>query len=718
MLDAIFAPRSIAVVGASPDERKLGHTVLKNIVENGFPGAIYPIHPTADEVLGHAAAPSISDLPETPDLAVIVVPPRAVLQVAEECGQRGVQGLIVITAGFKEVGAEGQKLEDQLLEIVRRYNMRMVGPNCLGVIDTVTKMNASFAALMPLPGSIAFMSQSGAICTAILDWSYAEGIGFSRFVSLGNKADVDEVALLQAWNDDPQSRVILAYLEGISNGPAFMEVARQVTRQTPVIAIKSGTTAAGSRAISSHTGSLAGSEAAYEAAFRQSGILRARTMQDVFDQALIFAYQPMIQGDRIAIVTNAGGPGILATDAVENAGLQLARFESSTIERLQRDLPPTANVFNPIDIIGDARSDRYRVGIEAALADPNVDAVLVLLTPQAQSDVPETAEVIAELAEAQPEPRKPVVASFMGEYSLAPALKILNERRIPNYAFPERAVAALKAMYTYKQRSEQPAGTYESFEVDHDRVKRTFDEVRGQGRLELGELEAREVMAAYGMRLPESQLAQSPEEAVEIANRIGYPVVMKISSPDILHKSDIGGVRVGIASASEARDAFELIEYRARRYQPNADIRGVLVQQQAPKGRECLVGVSRDPQLGPLIGFGMGGIYVEVLKDVEFRLAPLSREEAQEQIEAIRSFPILRGVRGQAPADLDSVLDTLLRVSQLVIDYPEIVEMDINPLMVYDKGQGSLVLDARIILGDPRAAEHHADHAAQAHAGH
>ncbi len=698
MLQAIFAPRSIAVVGASPDVRKLGHTVLRNIVQNHFPGALYPIHPAADEVLGYKVYASVSDLPETPDLAVLVVPPRAVLGVAEECGQRGVKGLIVITAGFREVGGEGRNLEEALLAIVRRYEMRMVGPNCLGVIDNVAQMNASFAALMPLKGNIAFMSQSGAICTAILDWSVEQGIGFSRFVSLGNKADVDEVALLKAWDDDAHSRVILAYLEGISRGPEFMEVARHVTRQTPVIAIKSGTTAAGSRAISSHTGSLAGSESAYEAAFRQSGIIRAATMQDVFDQALIFAYQPLIQGDRIAIVTNAGGPGILATDAIENAGLQLARFEPGTVRQLQAQLPPTANVYNPIDIIGDARSDRYRVGIQAALADPNVDAVLVLFTPQAQSDVPETAAVIAELAEAQAEPKKPVVASFMGQHSLAPALKILNERRIPNYAFPERAVASLGAMVQYRRWREQPPGDYAAFEVDREHVRRTFDEVRSQGRLELGEIEAREVMAAYGMRLPASELAQSPEAAVEIANRLGYPVVLKISSPDILHKSDIGGVRVGIQSASEARDAYELIEYRARRYQPNADVRGVLVQQQAPKGRECLVGVSRDPQLGPLIGFGMGGIYVEVLKDVVFRLAPLSQQEAQEQIESIRSFPILRGVRGQAPADIPSILDTLLRTSQLVVDFPEIVEMDINPLMVYDQGQGAIVLDARIIL--------------------
>lgn len=709
MLEAIFAPHAVAVVGASPDERKLGHTVLKNIVTNNFPGAIYPIHPTADEVLGHKAYPSVTALPETPELAVIVVPPGAVLQVAEECGEKGVKGLIVITAGFKEVGGEGRQLEDQLLEIVRRYEMRMVGPNCLGVIDNVAHLNASFAALMPLEGNIAFMSQSGAICTAILDWSVVEGIGFSRFVSLGNKADIDEVALLNAWNDDPNSRVILAYLEGISDGPGFIKVARQVTKQTPVIAIKSGTTDAGSRAISSHTGSLAGSESAYEAAFNQTGVLRARTMQDVFDQALIFAYQPLVNGDRIAIVTNAGGPGILATDAIENAGLQLANFDASTIETLRAQLPPTANVFNPIDIIGDAKSDRYHVGIKAALADPNVDAVLVLFTPQAGSEVQRTAEIIAELAESQGEPRKPVVASFMGEKSLGPALEILNERKIPNYPFPERAVSALRSMVQYKAWRERPEGEYVSFDVDRNRVRRTFDAVRAEGRLELGEVEAREIMAAYGMRLPASELARSPDEAVEMANRIGYPVVLKISSPDILHKSDIGGVRAGIETAGEVRDAYELIEYRARRYQPNADIRGILVQQMAPKGRECLVGVSRDPQLGPLIGFGMGGIYVEVLKDVVFRLAPLSKADAQEQIEAIHSYPILRGVRGQAPADIGSILDTLLRTSQLVTDFPEIVEMDINPLMVYDQGQGAIVLDARIILAESATSPQHAE---------
>lgn len=695
MLEEIFAPQSVAVVGASPDPSRLGHRVFKNVVDNGYRGRIYPIHPTAADVLGLKAYRSVLAIPDPVELAVLVIPPQFVLPVVEECGQKGVKGLVVITAGFKEIGGEGAKLEQQLVKLVRRYRMRMVGPNCLGIIDTVTDLNASFAALMPDDGEIAFMSQSGAICTAILDWSKSENIGFSRFVSLGNKADVDEVALLRSWGADPANKVILAYLEGINDGPGFVQTAREVTKHTPVIAIKSGTTAAGTRAISSHTGSLAGSESAYEAAFNQSGIIRARTMEQLFDFALAFAYQPLISGPRIAIVTNAGGPGIIATDAIERAGLKMAEFSPATVTMLQRDLPPTANVFNPIDVIGDAKADRYRVGIKAALDDAGVDAVLVLFTPQAGSEAEETARVMAELSADQP---KPVVASYMGAFSIGPALELLNQFKIPNYEFPERAVAALAAMYQHRRWREQPSLNYARFDVDQARVRQLFDEVRASGRVELGEIEARDVMAAYGMKLPESRLARSPEEAAQIASEIGFPVVMKISSPDILHKSDIGGVRVGIADAQSASDAYELIAYRARKYSPNARIWGVLVQEMARKGREVLVGVSRDPQFGPLIGFGMGGIYVEVLKDVEFRLAPLSRQEVSEQVRAIRSFPLLQGVRGEQPADLVAAEDVVLRVSQLVSDFPEIVEMDINPLVVYNQGEGVTVLDARIIL--------------------
>lgn len=695
MLEAIFAPQSLAVVGASPDPTKLGHRVLRNIVDNGYTGRIVAIHPTATSVLGHPAHPSIAAMPEPVDLAVVVVPAAAVLAVVEECGAKGIQGLIIITAGFKEVGGAGKALERTLIERMRHYGMRMVGPNCLGVIDTITPLNASFAALMPNPGGIAFMSQSGALCTAILDWSKTAGIGFSRFVSLGNKGDVDEVALLQAWGGDPQNRVILAYLEGINNGPAFVETARVVTKQTPVIAIKSGTTQAGTRAIASHTGSLAGSEKAYEAAFMQSGILRATTMEELFDYALAFAYQPLSTGNRIAIVTNAGGPGIIATDAAERSGLALAQFNPETIATLQRDLPPTASVFNPIDVIGDARSDRYRVALAAALADPNVDAVLVLFTPQAGSEPEVTAQVIADLSAGQ---HKPVITSYMGAASLGPALELLNANRIPNYAFPERAVAALRAMARQYAWSQQPAGTIATFDVDRERVRAVFARVREAGRVELGEIEAREVIEAYGMRLPQSQLARSPEEAVAIASAIGFPVVMKISSPDILHKSDIGGVKVGVADANAVRDTYELIEYRARKYNPEAAIWGVLIQQQVRKGRELLVGVNRDPQFGPLVAFGMGGIYVEVLKDVAFRLAPITREEAHAQIREIRTFPLLRGVRGDLPADIAAAEEVILRVSQLVTEFPEIVEMDINPLVVHNQGEGAIVLDARIIL--------------------
>ncbi|MCG8346640.1 MAG: acetate--CoA ligase family protein [Chloroflexales bacterium] len=696
MLEEIFSPQSVAVVGASPNPMRLGHQVLKNIVTNGYPGRIYPIHPSATTVLDLPAFPSVLAIPDPIDLAVIIIPAEHVLAVIEECGQKGVNGLIVITAGFKEIGSAGKELERRLLECVRHYGMRMVGPNCLGVIDTVIKLNASFAALMPSDGEIAFMSQSGALCTAILDWSKAAGIGFSRFVSLGNKADIDEVALLQAWNGDPHSNVILAYLEGIADGPGFIAAARQVTPHTPVIAIKSGTTAAGTRAASSHTGALTGSESAYEAAFTQSGIIRAREMQELFDFALAFAYQPPLAGDRIAVVTNAGGPGIIATDAIERSGLKMATFEPDTIRTLQRDLPPTANVFNPIDIIGDARSDRYRIALAAALADPGVDGVLVLFTPQANSDIIETVQIIIDRSKNQ---SKPVLTSFMGAVSLGPALDLLNRNRIPNYTFPERAVNVLTAMARYSTWKQRPKPEYIHFEVDHQRVRDLFAKVQASGRVELGEIEAREVMDAYGLHLPQSRLAQSPDEAAQIATEIGYPVVMKISSPDILHKTDIGGVRVGIPDAAAARDSYELIEYRARKYSPDARIWGVLVQEMIGKGRELLVGVNRDPQFGPLIVVGMGGIYVEVLKDVAFRLAPMSRQEVAEQIQSIRTFPLLRGVRGEAPADIASIEDVVLRVSQLVTDFPEIVEMDINPLVVHNQGEGAIVLDARIILG-------------------
>lgn len=628
-------------------------------------------------------------------MAVIVIPNKYVAEALEECGQKGVKGAIIITAGFREAGLEGVRMERELVAIAKRYGMRLIGPNCLGVIDTICPLDASFAAGMPIKGKIAFMSQSGALCTAILDWALAAGFGFSRFVSLGNKADVDEVDLLAAWENDPHSKVILTYIEGLSDGRAFMEVARRVTRRIPVIAVKSGSTDAGSRAVSSHTGSLAGSARAYESAFRQSGVLRAESIQHLFDYSLAFAYQPVLRGGRIAIVTNAGGPGVMATDALEREGLSLASLSRDTIEFLREHLPPAANIYNPVDILGDAQTDRYVLALEAVLKDEGVDGVIVILAPQVMTKVEETAEAVGRIASNHD---KPVLGCFMGEAKVGPGIKILNDYQVPNYPFPERAVGAFKAMLDYRRWLERPPQEIEKFDVDRERVRQVFDRVRAEGRQTIGDAEAREIMEAYGIRIPQSELATTAEEAVDIAERIGYPVVMKIASPDILHKTDIGGVKLGITSATDVRDAFDLLIYRATRYMPDAEIWGCLVQEMVMGGKEVIVGMNCDPQFGPLMMFGLGGIYVEALKDVSFRIAPFSRQEAREMIAEIRSYSLLKGVRGEKPSDIEAIVDTLLRLSQLVTDFPEIMEMDINPLIVFEAGRGVVGVDMRLVL--------------------
>jgi len=696
LLDMFFDPKSVAIIGAAREPGKLGYAVVDNIIKSGFTGPIYPINPNAAEILGRQCYPSILDVPGHVDLAVITVPARIVATVLDQCGQHGVRGVIIITAGFREIGAEGARMERELIGIAHRYDMRLVGPNVLGMIDTVTPINASFAAGMPKKGTISFMSQSGALCTAILDWADAHGIGFARFISIGNKADVNEIDLLQAWQQDQKTDVIIAYLEGITDGQRFIEVARQVTREKPVIALKSGSTGAGARAASSHTGTLAGSARAYDAAFSQCGVIRAMSVQDLFDYSIAFAYQPLLPGDRIAIVTNAGGPGIMGTDAVENYGLKLASLTQETQAYLAAHLPAAANVHNPIDVLGDALADRYGLAVEAALKDPNVDGVLVILTPQVMTQVVESAQAVCDAVERMKGCGKPVLGCWMGQAITAAGAAVLNEHHIPNYQFPERAAAALKAMSTYRKWRERPPVEIPHVAVDHARVKAIFDKARSENRLALGDFEARDVMEAYGLRLPKSVLAKTPDEAVAAAESMGYPVVLKVASPDILHKSDIGAVKVGLADATQVRDAFDIIMYRAGKYMPNADIWGCTVQEMVAKGKEVIIGMSKDPQFGPLLLFGLGGIYVEVLKDVTFRVAPISRMEATEMISEIRSFPLLRGVRGEKPSDLEAAIDALLRVSQLVTDFPEIVELDVNPLMIHE--HGAVAVDMRIIL--------------------
>ena len=698
MLNSFFEPKSVAVIGASTNPVKLGHAVLKNLVDGGYAknGKIFPINLNSEKILGYKAYPSVLDVPDPIDLAVIVIPYKFVPDALRTCGEKEIPAAIVISAGFREAGREGLEREYELIDIANQYNIRLVGPNCLGIIDTFTPMNASFAAGTPPKGPMGFMSQSGALGTAVLDIALAGRLGLSKFVSLGNKADVDEIDLVKAWEEDAHTDVILMYVEGMPNGQEFINVARKVTKKKPIVAIKSGVTQSGSRAVSSHTGSLAGSEQAYQAAFLQAGVLRATSMESLFDVALALGYQPPLKGDRIAIITNAGGPGILATDALERSGLSLSRFELETIRTLEEQLPDAASAANPVDVLGDARADRYSFALDTVSNDPNVDGLLIVLTPQAMTEINATAHEVGEIAQ---KTNKPILACFMGEAKVQSGIAVLQDYGVPNYPFPERAAQSFKAMAEYREVRKRSSPEFVHYEVDKDSVRSIIEEVLSEGRVTIGDFEAREILTAYGMKIPQSELAATPEEAIEIARKIGYPVVLKIASPDILHKTDIGGVKVNLANQEEVQDAYELMVYRAQRYIPEARIWGCLVQEMVPSGGiEVLIGMNRDPQFGPLVTFGLGGIYVETLKDVTFRVAPFSRQEAQEMLSEIRAHALLDGVRGQPEVDKDAIVAVLLRIGQLVQDFPQILELDINPLMVYPRSQGAIAIDMRLVL--------------------
>ena len=694
-LDMLFNPKSVAVVGASANPTKLGFQITKNIVDSGYKGAIYPINPSTPEILGLKAYPSLLDIPGPVDEIVVVTPNKFVPAIMEEAGKKGVKGAVVITAGFREAGPEGRQLEEQVIEMARRYGIRMVGPNCLGLIDTWTPINATFASNTTSAGSIAFASQSGALAVAVLDYALAANINFSQVVSLGNKADVDEVALFEDWGDNEHTNVIMAYIEGIRDGARFIRTARETARKKPIIAVKSGRTASGSKAVSSHTGSLAGSDAAYDAAFAQTGVLRADSVQELFDYAIAFAYQPLIQGNRVAFVTNAGGPGVMATDALERNGLVLADLAPETQQYLGSVLPASANIHNPVDVLGDALSDRYQAALTAVLKDAGVDGVIVMLTPQSGTEILETAQALVDASKTS---TKPILACFIGGNRAGVGVEILAKNRVPNYPYPERAVAALGAMYRYYSWKQKPPVEIETFTVDKQAVVDLFAAVRKDGRKTIGDSEAQAILKAYGITIPQSTVAPTPDEAVAFCNKIGYPVVMKIASPDILHKSDVGGIIVGVKNDKEAREAFATLIERAKAHKPDATIWGAQIQEMVTNAREVIIGMSCDPQFGPLVMFGLGGIYVEVLKDVTFRVAPMSRIQAREMVQAIRTFKLLAGVRGQAPSDVDAIVDTILRVSQLVTDFPEIAELDINPMLVREQGKGAVAVDMRLIL--------------------
>lgn len=696
MLEAFFDPQSIAVVGVAREEGKVGHFVFDNLLAGGYPGTVYPVNPKASEIHGHRSYANVGELPEVPDLAVIVVPAAAVPDVIDECGELGVHAAIVISAGFKESGPAGGALEREIAARARTHGMRLLGPNCLGLIATGSSLNASFAGSMPPVGSISFMSQSGALGTAILDWAAGEGLGLAHFVSLGNRADLSEADLLDAWRDDDSAHVVVAYLESVADGARFLEAASATTRVKPVIALKSGGSDAGARAVSSHTGSLAGSEAAYDAAFHRSGVIRARTVEELFDLATTLSRQPLPRGQGVAILTNAGGPAVLATDACERAGVSLASLENDTLDALRGMLPAAAALYNPIDILGDAEPERYRDAAKILCDDPNVHTLLVILTPQAMTDPTRTARLLGEVVADR---EITVIASFMGGHSVKDGISVLREADIPSFPFPERAVTTLAAMYDYQRHLRRPDTEPAALEPDRELVARIIAEAIAAGRSFITEEQASAIVAAYGVAVPRGTVAPDLSSAREFAREIGYPVVAKIASPDILHKSDIGGIEVGIESDDELAAAYDRILARARSYAPDAVIHGIHIQELVAGGREVIVGVERDSQFGPLLMFGLGGVYVEVLKDVTFRLCPLDIPEAREMMAEIRGYGLLRGARGQRPADLDAVADTIVKVSALVTDFPEILELDINPLMVADSGGGVVAADVRIGIG-------------------
>lgn len=701
-LTPIFAPKAAAIVGASNNPAKLGHSVVSNLIRSGYPGRLLPVNPREEAILDLPCFPSLTEAarsvyPETVDLAVLVIPGRAVIETAEECGRLGVRTVIVISAGFKETGKDGLEAEKKLVSVCRKHGIRMLGPNCLGLMDTHTPLNASFAAGFPAKGDIAFISQSGALCASILDWSLDQGMGFSKFVSLGNKADLSEVDFIADASADSYSRVILTYIEDVRDGAGFLAALREATRRKPVVIIKSGLSQAGAKAASSHTGALSGSDRAYETAFRQNGALRARSMQELFDLASAFSHLPIPRGNRVAIVTNSGGPGILASDAVETAGLAMASFTKETVQKLRSNLPPEAAVYNPIDIIGDADYNRYRLALETVAADPNVDSLLVLLTPTASTRPTEVSQVILEVKRANPD--LPMVAVLMGGKSVREGKRALLQAHVPSYFAPERAVTALKGVTDYGRhlRSPRVEPDLNFADVDGEAVRRTIGAVRRDGRLVLLGSEAAQLARAYGISTATTVLARSPDEASLIAADLDGPVVMKVASPKIIHKTDIGGVRIGPRDPGEVRAAYVQIMEDVHRHLGPVEVHGVEIQPLMPKGRELIVGVSRDIPFGPMVAFGLGGIYVNLLKDISFRLADgLSWSEIRSMLAETKAYLLLRGLRGEGPADIEAVVEAVARTARLALDFPEIAEMDINPLVAYQ--HGVLALDVKITI--------------------
>jgi acetate---CoA ligase (ADP-forming) len=694
-LAPFFSPKGVAIIGASTDPTKLSHGILKNMTLYGYPGGIYPVNPKADQILGLTAYPDIASVPDPLDLAVVVLPAPMTPAVLRACGERGIKAVIIISGGFKEVGGSGIELENECRQIARSYQMRLIGPNCVGTMDLYTGLNTTFIEGMPAKGSIGFVSQSGAVCGGVVDLIADKGIGFSHFASLGNELDVDETDVIAYFDQHPQVKVIAAYVEAIMNGERFLRVVGEVSRRKPVVLLKAGRTEAGAKAVSSHTGSLAGSYAAYQAAFKQAGVIEVQDIVSLFDVAWSLSCQPLPEGNRAVIFTNSGGPAALASDSLASQGFTLGEITPEKQRQLAEKLNPSAQVANPVDMLGGAEADEFEHCFQTLIDDPGIDVFLPMLVPQSLVNPADIARTIVKNAQ---KTDKTVLACMVGEQSLAEARKVLHANGVPMSVYPDVPGKVLGAMLGYRSWLEVPLSQPAKFpDVNLAAVAKQLARTETHA---LGEAETRPIMADYGFNLVPGTMVEDAHAGVAAAEALGYPVVVKIVSPQILHKSDLGGIALNLGSADELRNAIDSMRSRIRNTAPEAAINGFLVQKMAPKGMEVIVGMRRDPSFGPLMVFGLGGVYVELFKDVGFGVAPMTVGQARSMIASTKAGQLLQGYRGGLTYDIEAVVDVIGRLSQLALDHPSIAEVEVNPLLVLPEGQGAMVLDARMILSD------------------
>jgi len=693
-LAPFFNAKGVAVLGASTNPKKLSYGIVNNLLSHGYEGKVYPVNPNADEILGLKVYPTIADVPDPVELAVVVLPVTIIMETMKAVGERGIKAAVVITGGFKELGEEGAKIERDLKALTDSYGMRIVGPNCVGTMSMYTGLNSTFIKGMPVAGPIAFVSQSGALGGGVIDLVLDSNIGFSHFASLGNQMDVNETDMIEYLGDDPNVKVIAVYTEGLTDGQRFIRVCREVSRKKPIVFLKAGKNEAGAKAVSSHTGSLAGSYAAYQAALKQAGVIEVQTLSELFTVAWTLGTQPLPKNKRVAMTTNAGGAAALAADSLDFYGFSLAQIDPKIQERLRTKLNPSAQVSNPVDMLGSVSPADYAWSLENLDADDGVDVLLPILVPQALVDTPGVAQAWIDIKKKS---KKTFLTILTGKHSTLEAEQALNRAGVPVFTYPDQVGPALKGLWDHKEYLDSPK--FEQVEVKGvDKHKMAAAMKLVGERKAVGEYESRIMLEAYDIPNVPGDLATSADEAVEIAQACGYPVVLKIVAEGLLHKSDAGGIKLNIKNDEELRVAYDNLITHIAKVEPNAEIQGAMVERMAEKGQEVIVGMRRDETFGPMMMFGMGGTMVELLKDINFKIAPLSREDILAMIDETIAGRLMKGFRGSKPADMEAVIDVIARLSQLAIDNPEIEEIEINPLIVYPEGKGVVAIDSRAIL--------------------